>query len=183
MKKISLMTVAVILAACSGQSAEQSSTQAAQKAAAHNSSEGLVISAARVLPPFPGRDIAAGYFEITNHGSVADRLISATSPISGAIEIHNHIEEDGVMKMRRVDGVEIAPGETIAFKPGSYHLMMFKTQLPDDQKNVSLTLNYQNADPVTLIVDIEGREDSEAGSGYGSSHEGDENYGSSHKGD
>lgn len=183
MKKISLITAAIILAACSGPSAEQSSTHTAQKAAAHNASDGLVISAARVLPPFPGRDIAAGYFEITNHGSTADRLVSATSPISGAIEIHNHIEEGGVMKMRRVDGVEIAPGETIAFKPGSYHLMMFKTQLPDDQKNVSLTLNYQNADPVTLIVDIEGREDIEAGSGYGSSHEGDENYGSSHKGD
>ena len=118
-----------------------------------------------------------------------DTLLSATSPISGAVEIHNHIEEDGVMKMRQVKGVDIAPGETVAFRPGSYHLMMFKTQLPEDQKNVSLTLNYKNADPVTLIVEIEGRENIEArnggerGSGYGSSHDGDKAYGSSHKGE
>jgi copper(I)-binding protein len=126
----------------------------------HKMTEGIVISSARVLPPFPGKDTAAGYFKITNHGT-ADKLISVTSPISGAVEIHNHLEEDGVMKMRRVDGVDLAAGVTVEFRPGSYHLMMFKAELPDTQDEVSLTLNYENAPSVTIIVPVEGRGDDE----------------------
>ena len=169
MRKIIFIITAALLAACSG---HEGMDHASHKSEANKMSEGIVISAARVLPPFPGRDTAAGYFEITNHGNTPDRLVSVTSPISPAIEIHNHIEDNGVMKMRQIDGVDLAPGETVIFKPGSYHLMMFKTALPEDQKNVALTLNYENAEPVTLIVDIEGRENDEPGSGYGSSHDG-----------
>ena len=171
MRKLSLVLAAAILAACSG---HEGIDHSSDKGAAHIS-EGTVISAARVLPPFPGRDTAAGYFEITNHGKTTDTLLSATSPISPDVEIHNHIEEDGVMKMRRVNGVDIAPGETVIFRPGSYHLMLFKTKLAEDQQDVSLTLNYKNAEPVTLIVDIEGRgKDSKdkEGENYGSSHDG-----------
>lgn len=154
MRKISIMLGAALLAACSG---HEGMDHSAHKSEAHNMSSGLVISAARVLPPFPGRDTAAGYFEITNHGKTVDTLVSVTSPISNAVEIHNHIEEDGVMKMRQVKGVDIGPGETVVFKPGSYHLMLFKAALPDDQKNVALTLNYKHAEPMTLIVDVDGR--------------------------
>ena len=63
-------------------------------------------------------------------------------------------------------------GETVVFQPGSFHLMMFKTNLAEDQDSVSLTLNYKNADPVTLIVDIEGRGDNGDNEDYGSSHKG-----------
>jgi len=118
--------------------------------------DGIIISQARVLPPFPGKDIAAGYFEITNYGE-ADRLVSVTSPISEAVEIHTHIEDNGVMKMRRVSGVDLAKGETLAFKPGSYHLMMFKSDLPDTIDEVALTLNYEKAPSVTIIVPVERR--------------------------
>jgi len=84
-----------------------------------------------------------------------------TSPISGAVEIHNHIEEDGIMKMRQIDGITIKAGETVELKPGSFHLMMFKANLSEDQKDVSLTLNYENAPSVTMIVPVEGRGDGE----------------------
>jgi len=97
MRTLLLTSMTVILSACSGHNNDHSQHEAA--------TEGIVISAARILPPFPGRDIAAGYFEITNHGQKLDQLISASSPVSGIIEIHNHIEEEGVMKMRQVKGV------------------------------------------------------------------------------
>jgi len=176
MRQFIIVLTAGLFAACSPQSETDHSSHAS---GSHSAAEGIVISAARVLPPFPGRDTAAGYFEITNHGSKADRLISATSPISGAIEIHNHIEEDGVMKMRQVKGVELLPGETVVFKPGSFHLMMFNTTLAEGQKDVSVTLNYENSDPMTLIVDVDGSDGDE---NYGSSHKG-KGYGSSHKGE
>lgn len=166
MRKIVTLIAAVTLAACSG---EMNHGEGGNSHAAHQMDEGIVISSARVLPPFPGRDTAAGYFSITNHSKIDDKLVSVTSPISGAVEIHNHIEEDGVMKMRQVEGIEIKAGETVELKPGSFHLMMFKANLPEDQADVSLTLNYENAPSVTMIVPIEGRGEDK---GYGSDHSG-----------
>lgn len=165
MKKIITLIAAVTLAACS---AEMPHGEGGHTHAGHQMDKGIVVSSARVLPPFPGRDTAAGYMSITNHSKSDDKLVSVTSPISGAVEIHNHIEEDGVMKMRQVEGISLKAGETVELKPGSFHLMMFKAELPEDQKDVSLTLNYQNAPSVTMIVPVEGRGEES----YGSSHEG-----------
>ena len=156
MKMFLTIIAALTLAACSG---EMNHAEGGNSHAGHQMDEGIVISSARVLPPFPGRDTAAGYFSITNHGKTDDKLVTVTSPISGAVEIHNHIEEDGVMKMRQVDGITLKAGETVELKPGSYHLMMFKANLAEDQSDVSLTLNYENAPPVTMIVPVEGRGD------------------------
>ena len=166
MKRFLTLIAAVTLAACSG---EGHNSHDGHSHAAHQTENGIVISSARVLPPFPGRDTAAGYMSITNHSEVDDRLISATSPISGAVEIHNHINDNGVMKMRKVEGISLAAGETIELKPGSFHLMMFKTKLPEGQEDVSLTLNYENAPSVTMIVPIDSGEESE---GHGSAHKG-----------
>jgi len=122
---------------------------------AHSEGEhtGIKVSSAYVTPPFPGRDVAGGFFQITNHGA-DDRLVSAASSISDAVEIHTHIEENGVMKMRKVDGVDLAKGETIAFQPGSYHLMMYGANIPEGTETVSVTLTYENADSMTLEVPL-----------------------------
>jgi len=166
MRNFLTVIAAVTLAACSG---EMHHGEGGHSHAAHQMDEGIVISSARVLPPFPGRDTAAGYMSITNHSKTDDMLVSVTSPISGAVEIHNHIEENGVMKMRQIDGIEIKAGQTVELKPGSFHLMMFKANLPENQADVSLTLNYENAPSVTMIVPVEGRGDDED---YGSNHDG-----------
>ena len=166
MKIFLTVMAAVTFAACSG---ETHNGEGGNSHAGHQIDSGVVISSARVLPPFPGRDTAAGYMSITNHSKTDDKLVSVTSPISGAVEIHNHIEEAGIMKMRQIDGITIKAGETVELKPGSFHLMMFQANLPADQADVSLTLNYENAPSVTMIVPVEGRGDDE---GYGSNHDG-----------
>ena len=73
--------------------------------------------------------------------------------------MHTHLNEDGVMKMRKVDGVDLPSGETVIFKPGSYHVMMFAVTLSDAETDVALTFNFEKAPSVTLIADIDGRGD------------------------
>lgn len=114
---------------------------------------GIMISDARVRPPLPGRDIATAYFQINNHGA-ADRLLSVDSPISDRVEIHTHLNEDGVMKMRRLEGLDLAAGQEVVFQPGGLHIMLFNVQLQDDQDDVSLTLNFENAEPITVIAEM-----------------------------
>jgi len=113
----------------------------------------IEVEGAFIRPPFPGREIATGYFDVTNHGA-DDRLISASSPVSDAIEIHTNRVENGVMQMRRVDGVDLPSGETVSFKPGGYHLMMFATFIPESAEAVAVTLNYEKADPMTFMVPL-----------------------------
>ena len=154
MKKVLFLSAVFALLACTG--GEDHSTHDKPQLKSENGSvQGIEIASARVLPPFPGRDTAAAYFTVTNHGESADRLLSVSSPVSDAVEIHNHIEENGVMKMRQVSGgIVLEPGKTVELKQGSYHVMMFKTVLAEDQEDVALTLDYENAEDVTIIAEI-----------------------------
>lgn len=154
MKKLMTILAIGLLFACGSKNSEHSGHDMKVSEAEN----GVVVSAARVLPPFPGKDTAAAYFELKNEGG-DNRLVSVSSPISEAVEIHNHIEDNGVMKMRRVDGVDVKAGGTVEFKPGSYHIMMFKVDLPETQEEVPLTLTYSDGTSVTLIAPIEGRGD------------------------
>lgn len=151
MRNLITIGLATLLVACS--SGEETHTQHS----AHHTAEaeaGIIISNARVRPPLPGRDVAAAYFTIINSGK-ADQIISVTTPLSDRVELHTHLNEDGVMKMRRVTAVDIPANGSLEFKPGSYHVMIFGATMSENQDDVSLTLKFVNADPITLIANID----------------------------
>jgi periplasmic copper chaperone A len=105
-----------------------------------------------------GASVAAGYLKLTNTGATPDRLVAATSTAAGRVEIHEMAMDNGVMKMRPLkDGVELKPGETVEFKSGSYHLMMFdlKQQLQQGQR-IKGTLTFEKAGPVDVEYVVEG---------------------------
>lgn len=155
MKQFVLAGLTATLFACAPQTSETSAADSAETPHAMPMS-GVMISDARVRPPLPGRDIAVAYFDLTNHDA-SDQLLSVTTPISDKVELHNHLMEDGVMKMRRVTAVDLGENQTVNFKPGGLHVMIFGAQIPDGADDVSLTFNFVKADPVTVIADIEGQ--------------------------
>ncbi len=76
-------------------------------------------------PPLGNRGAAAIYLTIHNAADVADRLVAVSSPAAGRAEIHTHILEDGVARMRRIEGIDISPGGSAILAPGGDHLMLF----------------------------------------------------------
>jgi len=77
---------------------------------------------ARSTPPLA--PVGGGFMTITNNGKEADTLISGEAAFSKAFEIHEMSMQDGVMKMAELEnGLVIPAGETVALKPGSYHVM------------------------------------------------------------
>jgi copper(I)-binding protein len=103
----------------------------------------------------PGSENGAGYFTITNQQADSIRLVGATTDAARAVEVHEHVMRDGMMRMRRVPVLEIAADTTIEFKPGSYHLMMFGLKKPlaiGDQ--VEFTLNFDNGDTHTIRGEV-----------------------------
>lgn len=70
----------------------------------------------------------AAYLRIENKGSEPDRLVEASSERIDAVETHNHVMSNGVASMRPVDGIDVAPGETVILEPGGLHLMLMGMQ-------------------------------------------------------
>ena len=105
------------------------------------------------VPPFPGRDIATGYFTLINHGPT-DQLIAASSPDAAMVEIHTHIDDGGIMRMRRVSGVVLAKDDPVIFTQGGYHLMFFGVDLQQGQESLDVTLNFQNTDPINITLPL-----------------------------
>jgi len=63
--------------------------------------------------------------------------------------------EGNVMKMRRVDAVEVPAGQTVAFAPGGLHVMLIGLKEPlITGKTFPLTLNFEQAGAVTLEVAV-----------------------------
>ena len=97
----------------------------------------------------------AVYFVIVNPTETPDRLISAKTPAARKAEVHNHLMQDGIMKMRKVDGLEIAAGSSVMFKPGGYHLMLFGLEEPLKLgDSIEVELMFEKAGAMTLQVPI-----------------------------
>ena len=104
-----------------------------------------------------GATIGAGYLKITNNGTTPDRLLGGSSDAAKSFELHVMSMENGVMKMRPVEGgIEIKPGETVEFKPESYHVMFVGLKEPLVQGHrVKATLDFAKAGKVAVEFVVE----------------------------
>ena len=99
----------------------------------------------------------AAFVVIHNHGKTADRLISASSGSATRIELHNHVNKDGVMQMRQVEAVEVPAGGMAELKPGSFHVMLMGLKAPlKEGDSFALTMTFERAGSTTVDVKVEG---------------------------
>jgi periplasmic copper chaperone A len=111
---------------------------------------------ARTTPK--GASSAAAYLTVTNSGTVPDRMSCAGSDAAAQCQIHTMTMENGVMKMRPVEGgLEIRPGETVTLKPGADHLMLTQLKHPLETGNsIAATLQFEKAGTVKVEVPVLG---------------------------
>lgn len=98
----------------------------------------------------------AVYMAISNEGDSVDRLIGVASPVAGMSHLHTSEEVDGVMQMRPVDAIEIAPGDTVSIEPGGLHIMLMGLGAPLVQgTNFPMTLVFETAGSIDIEVHVE----------------------------
>jgi len=108
----------------------------------HASDSDIQISNVRINPIFTGMPVTAAYFTIHNRGNKAIRLTTVEGAISKRIEIHEHTMSNGLMRMQEVKaGIELSAGETLAFQPGGYHIMI-----------MDLNQDIKEGDVINLIL-------------------------------
>jgi len=105
----------------------------------------------------PGDLPLAGYFSITSREESPLRLVGFTSPAFGQVMMHRSVVEDGMQRMVDVEGLDLIRGETVAFAPGGYHLMLMdrkQTLQPGDE--VPMTLRFSDGRTLDVPFRVEG---------------------------
>ena len=129
---------------------------AAPAAAQDAETETLQISGGftRASPMVAGA--GAGFMTIRSRGP-ADRLIAFESPACTRPELHTHVAEDGMMRMRQVDAIDIPAGGMAELKPGGLHLMFIDMPAPFTEGSmVPVTLIFENAGKVEITLPVKG---------------------------
>ena len=113
----------------------------------------IAVSNAWVRAPAPGQGVAAGYFDIVNHGPSAIALIGAHSDVARAIEIHTHIQDGDLMRMRKLDTVALGRDETVSFAAGGHHLMLLGFDAVTSSP-IPITLLFSDATQRTVMFEM-----------------------------
>ena len=99
----------------------------------------------------------AAYFEIRNHGRNADRLVSAKTEVSRTASLHVHIMKDNIMRMERVEALEVPAYGRVSLKPGGYHVMLTGLAKPLRRgQSFMLSLTFEKAGMEIVKVAILG---------------------------
>ena len=96
-----------------------------------------------------------GYFSLRNLGKQPLQLVGATSPSYRMVMLHESISRGGMERMVHVDQVSIAPGQSVRFAPGGYHLMLMhaaSTVQPGTRVRIDLQFKGHAPYPVEFTV-------------------------------
>lgn len=97
----------------------------------------------RLAPP--NAPATGAFMVIKNNGDKDVKVVKADNPVSKVTELHTHLNEGGVMKMRPVPSIEVkAKGEAV-LKPGGLHVMMIDIKTPMKEGDVvPITLSFDD---------------------------------------
>jgi copper(I)-binding protein len=97
----------------------------------------------RLAPP--NAPATAAFMVIKNSSDKDAKVVKADNPVSRVSELHTHINDGGVMKMRPVPAIEVkAKGEAV-LKPGGLHVMMIDLKAPmKEGDSVPITLTFDD---------------------------------------
>ena len=100
------------------------------------------VSDAWVRATVPHQSATGAYMTLESPQDA--RVVSASSPAAGVVELHEMKMDNEVMKMRRVPAVALPAGKTVELKPGGYHVMMM---------NLKGQMKEGDTVPITLVVE------------------------------
>lgn len=133
MKTLSKLSAAIALTAMSGLLCAQT----------------VDVQGAWARATVPGQKATGAYMKLT--ASTGAKLVSASSPAAGVVEVHEMKMEGDVMQMRALQGgLDLPMARAIELKPGGVHIMLMDLKRP---------LLKDSTVPMTLIFkDLNGSE-------------------------
>lgn len=120
----------------------------------------LLASDIRIENPYvratpPNLPNSAAFMSIKNDSNKDISIVSGSSKIAKAVELHTHDMKNGVMKMYQVPKINIAANSKTTLKPGGLHVMFIGLKKPlKIGEDVTFTLNLSNGETKTITAPV-----------------------------
>ena len=115
----------------------------------------------------PQGGVGVLFMTVTDDGP-PDRLVGVSTPVAERSELHESMNDNGVMKMRAADKLPVAPGKPLVLAPGGYHVMLMGLKRPlREGERFPVTLTFEKAGAVTTEAIV-----AKAGARMPAGHEG-----------
>jgi hypothetical protein len=117
----------------------------------------VLVSDGYVREVPPGQMVSAAFMTLHNEDMDDHKIISASSPAAKTVELHTHMHENGMMKMRQVPNINIPAGGDALLKPGGLHIMLIGlTQELKKDVPVSVTIKFEDGSVKALSLPVKG---------------------------
>jgi copper(I)-binding protein len=105
----------------------------------------------------PTAKAGAVYFTIHNEATTPDKLTGIATDAAQSAMLHENVEENGVVSMRHMMELPIAPNATVRLDPKKLHVMLMGLKAPLKMgEHISLTLTFEKAGDVKIDVPVAG---------------------------
>ena len=120
----------------------------------------------------PGAPTGAVFMMMKNDGEETDRLVSASSSVAQRVELHTHIAEGDVIKMRPIEGgISIDANGAHLFERGGDHIMLMGLTEPlEIGSEIEVTLTFERAGDVVVSFPVTDGKDKHAHDNHGAGH-------------
>lgn len=106
----------------------------------------------RAMPP---NARAVPVYLSLHNGSEKDIALTAIETPLGRIELHQSIQQGEMMKMQRVERIEVAAHAMVKLAPMGYHGMLLDMQAPPaGGEQVALTLHFDNGETARIEAPV-----------------------------
>lgn len=97
----------------------------------------------------------AVFFRLRNTGSSEEVLTGVITEAAERAELHESVNDNGIMRMRALRSVSVPAGGIVEFEPGGKHVMLSKLKSPlAAGQSFKMTLTFKSAAPQTVTVEV-----------------------------
>ena len=146
MKYLSRVIVAVFATLC---------VWSAAVAASGTAADAVMVQEAYVRAVPPGQPNSAAFMTLMNKSGSDHSVVGGESPVAKVVELHEHIHQNGMMKMRQIPRIDVKANGKTVLQPGGLHVMLIglKQELKKGEK-VSLTLKFDDGSTKTVEAPV-----------------------------
>lgn len=121
--------------------------------ASNSTNSSIKVSEGWARTSTPGQSVGAAYMTLTSTKNIT--LVQVDSTSAGSVEIHSMSMNNGVMKMRMLNKLDLVAGKPYKLAPGSFHLMLFDLKKPLKMgEKIDFTLHFKDRANKTSEVKV-----------------------------
>lgn len=111
----------------------------------HSWAVSIQVEGAYVRHTPPTQKVSGAFMTIINSSHQNRAVVSAESSVAETVELHTHEHDDGVMRMRQVNQIDLPADAKVALKPGGFHIMLIDVKAPLKlDQIINIQLNFDD---------------------------------------